>query len=368
MVTADLLRSTAIVQSPRVQQLLGMFDIPPSERSELSWQVDLPLDERKWNIGLIVGPSGSGKSTILAEMFPAPRVLNWPEDAAVIDGFPKEMSVKDITAALSSVGFSSPPSWLRPFGVLSNGEQFRADLARRIAESEGLAVLDEFTSVIDRTVAEVASAAVARFIRREDSQLVAASCHYDIVDWLQPDWLYDTGAGSFSWRSLCPRPSIDLEVYRTTSAAWRIFHRHHYLSGDLHRSAKCWVALVNGRPAAFASALPFPHPTARNIWREHRTVCVPDFQGVGIGNAISELIASVFVASGKRYRSVTSSPAMIQHRARSALWNMARKPSMIPRANNLNDGAWARNDRLTATFEYVGPKASDEQVAILLGQ
>jgi hypothetical protein len=128
------------------------------------------------------------------------------------------------------------------------------------------------------------------------------------------------------------------------------------------------VALVNGRPAAFASALPFPHPTARNIWREHRTVCVPDFQGVGIGNAISELIASVFTASGKRYRSVTSSPAMIQHRARSALWNMARKPSMIPRANNLNDGAWARNDRLTATFEYVGPKASDEQVAILLGQ
>ena len=91
MPRADLLRSTAIVQSPRVQQLLGMFDIPPSERSELSWQVDLPLDERKWNIGLIVGPSGSGKSTILAEMFPAPRVLNWPEDAAVIDGFPKEM-------------------------------------------------------------------------------------------------------------------------------------------------------------------------------------------------------------------------------------------------------------------------------------
>lgn len=45
------------------------------------------------------------------------------------------------------------------------------------------------------------------------------------------------------------------------------------------------------RPAAFAGVLPFPHPI-RPGWREHRLVCLRDFQGVGIGIALSESIAS----------------------------------------------------------------------------
>lgn len=152
--TRRIERSTTIARSPRVTQLEGIFDVPPAKRSQLTWDVSLPLEAKPWNIGLIVGPSGSGKSTILAEAFPAPALLEWPEDGAVVDGFPAGMGVKEITSALSSVGFSSPPSWLRPFHVLSNGEQFRADLARRIIESDGLAVVDEFTSVVDRTVAQ----------------------------------------------------------------------------------------------------------------------------------------------------------------------------------------------------------------------
>ncbi len=59
----------------------------------------------------------------------------WLTDRSLVDAFPAELSIREITGLLSSVGFSSPPSWLKPFQVLSQGEQFRARLARSMAEA-----------------------------------------------------------------------------------------------------------------------------------------------------------------------------------------------------------------------------------------
>src|SRR2546427_9408493 len=123
---------TPIQNTPRVQQLRGMFDLPAETASRLEWHVHLPLEERPWHIGLIVGPSGCGKSTIARRLWPYHLIQApaWPCDRAVVDGFPNELSIKDIVSLLSSVGFSSPPAWLRPFQVLSTGQQFRVTLAR----------------------------------------------------------------------------------------------------------------------------------------------------------------------------------------------------------------------------------------------
>ena len=107
-----------------------------------------------------------------------------------IDGF-SAGSIKDITAVLTAVGFSSPPSWIKPYRVLSSGERFRCDLARAILEGGDLVVFDEFTSVVDRTVARIGSAAVAKAVRRMGRRFVAISCHYDIAAWLEPDWVLD---------------------------------------------------------------------------------------------------------------------------------------------------------------------------------
>jgi ABC-type Mn2+/Zn2+ transport system ATPase subunit len=199
--------------------MAGIFDVEPSKRATRTWDVSLPLDDRPWNIGLIVGPSGSGKSSVLREFFGTPPAQVWPETKSVLDGFPDGMSVKNVTGVLSSVGFSSPPAWLRPFHTLSNGEQFRASLARALVESgspaDCPAVVDEFTSVVDRTVAQVGSAAVAKHVRRTGGRLVAAGCHYDVIDWLQPDWLLDTATMAFSWREVSDRPK----------SSWRSFAR-----------------------------------------------------------------------------------------------------------------------------------------------
>lgn len=183
MQTVDAVVECAVKDSFRVRQVAGMFDLPAEDRSRSSFSVSIPSIEEAWTIGVIVGPSGSGKTTIAKRAF-GDRLVerwDWPEDRSVLDGFPAGMGIGEITRLLGSVGFSSPPAWLRPFRVLSNGEQFRVNLARTLAEMPDLAVVDEFTSVVDRTVARIGSAAVSRAVRRSGRRLVAVSCHYDIL-------------------------------------------------------------------------------------------------------------------------------------------------------------------------------------------
>jgi energy-coupling factor transporter ATP-binding protein EcfA2 len=216
---------TPIANTPRVKQVRGMFDLQADATSRLEWDVSLPLDARPWHIGLIVGPSGCGKTTIARRLFPAPLPDLAPALArgSVVDAFPESMPIADVVALLSAVGFSSPPAWLRPFQVLSTGQQFRVTLALLLAhaapspptplprrgegrntnpspptplprrgegrESEPI-VFDEYTSVVDRTVAQIGSAALSKIVRQRGQQFVAVTCHEDVEAWLQPDWVY----------------------------------------------------------------------------------------------------------------------------------------------------------------------------------
>lgn len=357
------LKSIDVLRTPRVMQLEGLFDLPPARRSEVAWSANLPLEERPWQIGLIVGPSGCGKTTLARELFPeAPaRDFDWPRDKSIVDAFPAAMGIREITRLLSSVGFSSPPSWLRPHHALSNGEQFRATIARALAESPALTVIDEFTSVVDRTVARIGSAAVAKEVRRAGRRLVAVSCHFDVIDWLQPDWQYDPSCDLFTWRSLRRRPPIELEIGCTDRSLWRMFRHHHYLNGDLNPAARCFVACLSGRPVAFVAVLNHPH-SPESFWREHRLVCLPDFQGTGIGHALSEFVAALYRATGRRYLSITSHPGVIAHRCRSPRWIMYRAPSFGKRnvgtERRLNRTATL--SRRTAGFRFVGdPNPAD---------
>lgn len=367
MPSTHVVRVTPIKRTARVKQMEGLFEVSPAKESRLEWSVDLPHEEREWSIGLIVGPSGSGKTTVAREVFGDHIIgdFDWHEDKAVVDGFPPSMSTKDVASLLSSVGFSSPPSWLRPFAALSNGEQFRVTLARALADAAHLVVVDEFTSVVDRTVAQIGSAAVAKAVRRDKKRFVAVSCHYDVLDWLQPDWVYEPATNTFEWRCLQRRPDVKMEVIPAHRSAWDIFRRHHYLSHSLSPAAQCYVGLVDGEPAAFTGVISFPHPR-RPGFREHRTVCLPDFQGVGIGNRMSNLVAGAWRARGKPYFSTTSAPGMIYHRAKSPLWNMIRKPSRTSTNTGIRGmNRTVANKRMTASFEYVGPVLKEE--ARLLG-
>jgi ABC-type lipoprotein export system ATPase subunit/ribosomal protein S18 acetylase RimI-like enzyme len=351
-----------IERSPRVVQLEGMFDLPIEKISSTEIPLNIPdLKEKDWNVGLIVGPSGSGKSTIAKTLFNQELTksenFQWSKNKAVIDDFPKSMTIKEITELLSSVGFSSPPAWLRPYEMLSNGEQFRVSMARVMAETsqQDIAVIDEFTSVVDRTVAKIGSVAIGKTIRRRNQKFVAVGCHYDIKEWLQPDWIYEPATGNFRWEYLHQRPDIELTIFRAKYEAWRAFSRHHYLTKDLNKAAQVYVGCVNNQPAVLMAVLTLPHPKLKNARRISRIVVLPDFQGVGIANKFMDAVSGALKQQGYSVYITTSHPGLIRSLNNSSSWSMSRKPSRvrIPTLKGIKRLSES-SSRMTTGFVYAG--------------
>lgn len=197
MPSFDIVKTASPKQSFRVASVIGKFDLQSNQIEErFTGNIELPTE---WKIGLIVGKSGSGKTTIAKHLFPECYITNFNySHESILDDMPENVSMELITKTFNSVGFSSPPSWLKSYSVLSNGEKMRTDIARAILEENKLIVFDEFTSVIDRQVAKIGSFAIQKAIRKSDKQFIAVSCHYDIEDWVLPDWVFNTNDMSFT--------------------------------------------------------------------------------------------------------------------------------------------------------------------------
>jgi GNAT superfamily N-acetyltransferase len=270
-----------------------------------------------FGLGLIVGPSGSGKTTLLREHFGLPSPLDWDESRSVVSQI--AATPDEAVQRLCAVGLNSVPTWCKPRHILSTGEGFRADLARSLRDG---AVVDEFTSTVDRTVGKAASVGLRRLVDKMClHRVVVASCHYDIVEWLQPDWVFDTQAGFLPRGSLWPRPKIELEIEPCQRSAWSIFAPHHYLTRSLAQCSSCWWAWWNENLVGFVSVIPFPHPLVKRARREHRTVVLPDYQGFGIGVRLSDAVARHHVEElGYAYYSRTSHPRMGEYRERHPNW------------------------------------------------
>jgi ABC-type lipoprotein export system ATPase subunit len=363
-----------VVESPisdsiRAMQLSSMFDVPPTERAKLEWHGDLPIETRPWSIGLIVGPSGSGKTTILRDVFGAPAPLEW-HGASVIDDFAADLPVADISQACQAVGFNTIPAWLRPYAVLSNGERFRVEMARRMLEGGELVAMDEFTSVVDRQVAQIGSHAVQKWTRRTGKRFVAATCHYDLEDWLQPDWVLEPATMTFRWRSVQRRPPINCRIVRAPYSSWSIFSRFHYLTAELHHNARCYVLYVDDAPASFAAALFRPHPKVADVWGLSRGVTLPDFQGLGLIFALIDHLGAVYKTKRLRLHSYPAHPIYTRAHDRSPNWRLTKMPNLrnSGHADAVNAGreSIGFGGRPNATFEYCGPAASKTEAAILL--
>ena len=205
--------------SPRTAHVMTEFDLKKEHTGE-RFAGELDIDDREWNIGAIVGGSGTGKSTISKNVFKDAYIGKYSyTHSSVIDDMPDGADIEEIERVFTSVGFASPPCWLKPYGVLSTGEKMRADLARAVLEHRDIIVFDEFTSVVDRTTAKTASLAIQKAIRKQGGKFVAVACHKDILEWLEPDWVYDTDEQRFfGYRGDSNAPQLELTYTKLEEA------------------------------------------------------------------------------------------------------------------------------------------------------
>lgn len=191
-----IILESEIVNDNFTKYLYDNYDIQNKELT--TTEVPIPsmedidtMNKDNWNIMLICGKSGSGKSTILREIFGDVKPIEIDRNKAVISQFPN-ISEEDVCDLLSSIGLSSVPTWLRKPNELSNGERARFDIAKAIYDANGgIVVLDEYTSVVNRAAAKSMSYALQRYARQKNIKIIIASCHFDIIEWLQPDYIFN---------------------------------------------------------------------------------------------------------------------------------------------------------------------------------
>jgi ABC-type polar amino acid transport system ATPase subunit len=350
MPTFDIIKQVKPTKTFRVASVIGKFDLQ-SENIIEHFKGDINIPD-KWQIGLIVGKSGTGKTTIAKQLFENAYITSYKYEAeTVLDDMPKECSVEQITSAFNSVGFSSPPSWLKSYSVLSNGQKMRVDLARAILEEQKLFVFDEFTSVVDRNVAQIGSFAMQKAIRKTDKQFIAVTCHFDVQDWLLPDWIFNTDTMTFqSFEGQKKnRPEIKFEIYQTgDKSIWKMFAKHHYLSHTHNNAANVFIATVNDEIAGFISILPQPGKLQRQK-RVHRLVILPDYQGVGIGIKFLNEVGNIYKKNKWIYRINTTAPSLINALKKSDKWNCHHYGRHNCGKNDM--GKKGNATRITASFE-----------------
>lgn len=295
--------------------------------ANFSSTVEIPSDD-DWQLGVIVGPSGSGKTSAGKLLWPDAGITDlyegWDGSKPIVDCIGEKEGLDAVTGALSAVGLGDVPAWLRPFHALSNGQQFRAGLARVVVDAPDRVIIDEFTSVVDRQIAKIGATAFAKSWKRTKGKAVLLSCHYDILDWLEPDWVFDAGAGKLLRGSLWQRPKIQLDILQTDGSYWPMFEQHHYLKLPRMVAAKYYVGFVDGEAVAHMAVSP---RLEIGGMRMCRMVVMPEWQGAGVGTRFLDEVARLqFTPANKFYERTrqvffhTSHPGLCAALRRSKRW------------------------------------------------
>ena len=260
-----------------------------------------------FQIGVFMGESGSGKSTTAATFFGTPKTHQYRSDQTVFSYFESALIAIELLTAVAL----PPRIGLSPHHVLSDGEkvmfllekfgmirqkkivvlvfQERVNIARslndvrvlNVCKSSEYVIMDEFTSLLDRSTAEKVAKGVSDYIYRHNlSKVVICACHSDILGShkLQPTFLvnmtcqsvihyktpshsdmepfsiaskrkWSSGSaqnasfltrGDVSLERLFARPKIYLYPRRAKYHLFSpLFSKHHYKTGSIAQSARC---------------------------------------------------------------------------------------------------------------------------------
>lgn len=354
----------------RCQKAADSLDIDVSKKSKHHLAIAADL-KTPFNVGLIVGSSGSGKTTLAKKIFGDDCFkIDIDPSKPIIDQFPSEMSYDDCSQALMSIGLTSVPCWVRPVYTLSNGQRARAEAALMLAQNTVPTIaIDEWTSVVDRTVAKVMSHCVAKHSRRLGKSVVLNSCHYDVIEWLNPDWIIDCNKQEYiDRRSMVGAfertDRLRLDVQEVDRKTWPYFSKYHYLSEKLPGGKIFTFGLFNGIEQigfqCFAAYIIGNHTT----FFSNRTVIHPDYCGLGLGIHLINETSKIMVKRGYLIKAKFSSTPVYKAMSRqSDLWVCTgiKKQILKPKiGGNAAKTAWGkcrpdslRHKTVTYHFDFV---------------
>lgn len=290
--TYEVELQSEIFKSFRTQLAANSLDIDVEKKSKhyLKVECDFPND---WKIGVIYGASGSGKTTLAKKIF-GDKIFDVKinENLTVIDQLPKELKYEECAKALAGIGLTAVNCWIRPIKTLSNGQKARAEACLLMYNNDNsITVIDEWTSVVDRTVAKVMSHCIKKFSNKQTKQIILLTCHHDIIEWVNPDWLIDCNKQQFFLPKsetffFQKREQIKFTIREIGRDTWKYFSKYHYLSDKLPGGASYLYGLFYGEDQIGFQAWTNYVPRAKGKaiqYHSNRTVIHPDYAGFGIG-------------------------------------------------------------------------------------
>jgi energy-coupling factor transporter ATP-binding protein EcfA2 len=279
-----------------------------------------------------------------------------------IDQFPDSMSYDECAAMLCGVGLTAVPCWIRPAYTLSNGQRARAECALQMARDDiAMIVIDEWTSVVDRTVAKVMSHCIQKHARKTGKKIVLLSCHYDVIEWLNPDWVIDANKQEYIdrrslWRDFKRSEHLEFDIKEIGKESWKYFSKYHYLSDNLPGGVIKTFGLFHGDNQigfqCFANYV--PHRGGRMKMHSNRTVIHPDYAGLGMGIMLINKTAAYMEEQGyEAWAKFSSTPVYIAMK-RQECWqlvNIERRTKTFVGGNMLRKSGF-RQDIKTYSFRY----------------
>lgn len=368
--TIDVTLSSDVCKTFRCQCAANSLDIDVKKKNTHHLHIDNVKLPEQWNIGLVVGSSGSGKTTTIKHLF-GEDVFDCDinDELPIIDQLPSNLTYEECAKLLTAIGLNSVPCWIRPYKTLSNGQQARAQAAYLMskAQDDNIVCIDEWTSVVDRTVAKAMSACIDKFSRRYNKRIILCSCHYDIIEWIKPDWLIDCNKQEFVLPKsesffFGEREKLQFDIREIDSSTWKYFSKYHYLSELMPGGLTYTYGLFHGQNQigfqCFANYVPHRKGT-KIILHSNRTVIHPDYTGLGLGMLLIDescklLLKKVDCRIMGKFSSVPVFKAMSKDnnwvlREEKLLFGKTRRSGNMQRQSGFRDKGIK-----TWSFEYVG--------------
>ena len=360
-----------VSQSYRCTRAANSLDIDAKKKSvhELNIRADLGGE---YNVLLIVGASGSGKTTLAKQIFGDDCFRDRIDMAKpIIEQLPADLEYDQCAEILGGVGLTSVPCWIRPAYTLSNGQRARAEAALAMCEQAEITVIDEWTSVVDRTVAKVMSHCVQKSARRNKKKIALLSCHYDVIEWLDPDLVIDCNEQTFIDRRLLPPEQrqrserLNFEIKKVGRHTWPMFSKYHYLSDRLPGGLIETFGVFHGKNQigfqCFAEYMPRKKPTDQRVLHSNRTVVHPDYAGFGLGVQIINATSQLMVERGFKVMAKFSSVPVYKAFKRSPYWKLQTMDKILGNKQYMlrpERSKTLRKNTVTYSFKFTGiPRA-----------